>query len=70
MDDIRDKIAILLGQTGAGKSSFINCITKKKECKVGDTADSCTKDIHQVNSSQWLCLLFCGYTRLRRRKRR
>ena len=49
MDDIRDKISILLGQTGAGKSSFINCITKKKECKVGDTADSCTKDIHQVN---------------------
>jgi len=49
MDDIRDKIAILLGQTGSGKSSFINCITKKKECKVGNTTDSCTKDIQQVN---------------------
>ena len=49
MDDIRDKISILLGQTGEGKSSFINCITKKKECKVGDTQDSFTKDIHQVN---------------------
>lgn len=49
MDDIRDKIAILLGQTGSGKSSFINCITNKNECKVGDTTDSCTKDIHQVN---------------------
>ena len=49
MDDIRDKIAILLGQTGSGKSSFINCITNKNECKVGNTTDSCTIDIHQVN---------------------
>jgi GTP-binding protein EngB required for normal cell division len=49
MDDIRDKIAILLGQTGSGKSSFINCITNKNECKVGKTTDSCTKDIHQVD---------------------
>ena len=49
MDDIRDKIAILLGPTGAGKSSFINCITKKNECKVGDTTDSCTRDYQQVN---------------------
>ena len=49
MDDIRDKIAILLGPTGAGKSSFINCITKKNECKIGDTTDSCTRDYQQVN---------------------
>ena len=49
MDDIRDKIAILLGPTGAGKSSFINCITKKNECKVGHTTDSCTRDYQQVN---------------------
>ena len=58
MDDIRDKIAILLGPTGAGKSSFINCITKKNECKVGDTTDSCTRDYQQVNIPHNGCVYY------------
>jgi GTPase SAR1 family protein len=51
MDDIRDKISILLGITGVGKSSFINSITKKKECKVGDTPKACTQKINQSDIS-------------------
>ena len=51
MDEIRDKISILLGITGVGKSSFINCITKKKECKVGDTSKACTQKINQADIS-------------------
>ena len=51
MDDIRDKISILLGITGVGKSSFINSITKKKECKVGDTSKACTQKINQSDIS-------------------
>ena len=49
MDEIRDKIAVLLGKTGVGKSSFINCITGTNKCKIGNTTDSCTKNISQVD---------------------
>jgi len=51
MDEIKDKVVILLGITGVGKSSFINSITKKKDCKVGDTAKACTEKILQVDVS-------------------
>ena len=52
MDEVKDKISILLGPTGVGKSTFINSITKKKdECKVGNGSDSCTKKIQQSDIS-------------------
>ena len=52
MDEVKDKISILLGPTGVGKSTFINSITKKKdECKVGNGSDSCTKKIQQCDIS-------------------
>ena len=48
MDEQRDRAIALLGKTGAGKSSFINSITKKNECKVGKNAKSCTSKIQIV----------------------
>ena len=51
MDDIRDKVAVLLGNTGVGKSSFINCITEKNECKVAPDAKSCTKKLQPCDIS-------------------
>ena len=47
LDDIRDKTSVLLGLTGAGKSSFINAITQKNNCKVAPTIKACTKKINQ-----------------------
>ena len=52
MDDIRDKIAVLLGKTGDGKSTFINSITQKNECKMGEDAKSCTQEISHVESNK------------------
>ena len=49
MDEIRDKIAVLLGKTGVGKSSFINCITGTDKCKTDPSTKSCTKNISQVD---------------------
>ena len=38
-----DYICIVLGETGVGKSSFINGITNKQEaCKVSNSARACT----------------------------
>ena len=49
VDEIKDKIAVLLGKTGVGKSSFINCITNKEECKVGKKYNSCTHELKHVD---------------------
>ena len=44
----KDKFIILLGETGVGKSTFINSITESSKCKVSNGAKSCTKDINIV----------------------
>ena len=49
VDEIKDKIAVLLGKTGVGKSSFINCITNKEECKVSPNYNSCTHKLKHVD---------------------
>lgn len=47
MDEVKDKIVILLGKTGTGKSSFINCITNNNNCEIGKSGKACTKKIVQ-----------------------
>ena len=48
-DESKDRIIALLGNVGVGKSSFINAVTKRKECKVGSESTSCTTKIQIVN---------------------
>ena len=40
----RRKFILVIGVTGTGKSSFINFMTNKDECKVSDEGESSTKD--------------------------
>ena len=49
IDESIEKAFVLLGETGVGKSSFINGITKAQNCEIGDDSSSCTKEIHMVN---------------------
>lgn len=45
----REKIVCLLGETGNGKSTFINQISKKNECIEGDTPEAVTTEPKMVN---------------------
>ena len=45
----RRKIILVIGLTGAGKSSFINFMTNKNLCEVSDKGSSCTKDYKMVD---------------------
>ena len=45
----KEKIICLLGETGNGKSTFINQITKKNECLEGDESEAVTTEPKMVN---------------------
>ena len=45
----REKIICLLGETGNGKSTFINQITRKNECKEGDSPEAVTTEPKMVS---------------------
>lgn len=49
IDETNEKVVVLLGLTGAGKSSFINGIVGRNECEIGDETKSCTKKLQMVN---------------------
>lgn len=42
---------LVLGETGVGKSSFINAITKKNECLVGNDIESKTRECKEIQTS-------------------
>ena len=42
---LKDRVVVLLGETGAGKSTFINSITNSNECKTSPNSKACT---HQI----------------------
>jgi len=44
----KDRVAVLLGETGAGKSTFINSIINTKECKTSHSSKACTDQIQIV----------------------
>ena len=44
----KDKVVILLGETGVGKSTFINSITESTNCEVSNGAKACTKGLQLV----------------------
>ena len=50
IDETKEKVFVLLGLTGVGKSSFINGITNTQKCEIGHNAKSCTKNIQMVNT--------------------
>ena len=49
MDEIKDKVVVVLGITGVGKNSFINRITKKNICEIGEKTKSCINKLKQVD---------------------
>ena len=38
IDETKEKVFVLLGLTGVGKSSFINGITNTQKCEIGHNA--------------------------------
>ena len=44
----KDKVVVLLGETGVGKSTFINSITESTNCEVSNGAKACTKGLQLV----------------------
>ncbi len=45
----KDRVIVLLGETGHGKSTFINKITNSTQCKVSPRANACTKIFKWLN---------------------
>jgi len=58
---------LILGETGAGKSSFINAITKTSKCEVGNEGKACTRDydviITNYNSNNFIFIPGLGDTK-------
>ena len=44
----KDRVVVLLGETGSGKSTFINSITNSNECKTSPGSKACTDQIQIV----------------------
>ena len=49
VDESTEKVIAVLGSTGVGKSSFINSLTGKNECKIGNSHTSTTKELKIID---------------------
>ena len=47
---------LLIGKTGVGKSTVLNCLQSKKKVKSSDDLDSCTQE------AEWIHAPFRDYT--------
>lgn len=56
MTNNNDYICLVLGETGVGKSSFINGITNGKECTVSNKGKACTTKFKIVNIEHEGCI--------------
>ncbi len=58
---LQDRITVLAGQSGTGKSSLINAIQPDLELRVGDVSDDNFKGRHTTTTAQLLRLEIGGY---------
>jgi ribosome biogenesis GTPase len=58
---LRNKISIIVGQSGVGKSSLLNVIEKDLNLKVGDISKATQKGIHTTTSVRMYPLSLGGY---------
>jgi len=58
---LRDRISVLAGQSGTGKSSLLNAIQPDLELRVGEVSDDTLKGRHTTTTAELLRLEMGGY---------
>ena len=58
---LKDKITLISGHSGVGKSTFVNAIEPSLDLKTGAISDAHSKGIHTTTFSEMHALSFGGY---------
>jgi ribosome biogenesis GTPase len=58
---LKDKITLISGHSGVGKSTFVNAIEPSLDLKTGKISDAHSKGIHTTTFSEMHTLSFGGY---------
>lgn len=58
---LKDKVTLISGHSGVGKSTFVNAIEPTLELKTGKISDAHSKGIHTTTFSEMHALSFGGY---------